>query len=544
MRLYQRDWLRPDLLAGITAGAVVIPQAMGYATVAGLPVQMGLYTCMVPMVVYALLGGARRLSLSTTSTIVALTGVGLVANLGTDAPQSEMASTAITLTLMVGVAVLLFWVLRLGWIVDAISDTVLIGLKIGVGFTILASQLPDLLGIESAGEGFFGNVTFALTNLDDANPITVLISAITIGGLLALKQWAPRIPGPLLALAGGILLVAVFNVDQSGVILIPAVPSGLPGVVAPPLDHVPGLIPYALAIGLLAYMETIAVGRSTRQPTDPPIVNNQEAFAAGAASVAGAFFQAVPAAGGFSQTVVNADAGARTQLSELVTAGLAVGVALFLAPVLSDLPKATLASIVTVAVLGLISFSDLGRVARVSRVELIVALVTAGVALVTNLLFAVVAGVVLTLYLVLRRLNHPVILELQRPPGGAALEPARPGDVPIPGMLVIRIEGGLYTMNIRGVQAEIYRRVDEADPAPEVVLLDVGGTADTSVTVLDVMAESDQQLASSGTTLWVAQLPTRAIEKARHLAAWSSWMSSGRVFTTVEEAVEAFEARR
>ncbi len=543
MRLYQRDWLTADLLAGITAGAVVIPQAMGYATVAGLPVQMGLYTCMVPMVVYALLGGARRLSLSTTSTIVALTGVGLVANLGTDAPQSEMASTAITLTLMVGVAVLLFWVLRLGWIVDAISDTVLIGLKIGVGFTILASQLPDLLGIESAGEGFFGNVTFALTNLDDANPITVLISAVTIGGLLALKQWAPRIPGPLLALAGGILLVAIFNVDQSGVILIPAVPSGLPGVVVPPLDHVPGLIPYALAIGLLAYMETIAVGRSTRQPTDPPIVNNQEAFAAGAASVAGAFFQAVPAAGGFSQTVVNADAGARTQLSELVTAGLAVGVALFLAPVLSDLPKATLASIVTVAVLGLISFFDLGRVARVDRVELIVALVTAVVALVTNLLFAVVAGVVLTLYLVLRRLNHPVILELQRPPGGAALEPARPGDVPVPGMLVIRIEGGLYTMNIRGVQAEIYRRVDEADPPPEVVLLDVGGTADTSVTVLDVMAESDQQLASSGTTLWVAQLPTRAIEKARHLAAWSSWMSSGRVFTTVEEAVETFEAR-
>jgi sulfate permease, SulP family len=337
LRHYRRDWLGRDLLAGVTAGAVVIPQAMGYATVAGLPVEMGLYTCMVPMLVYALLGGARRLSMSTTSTIVALTGVGLVAALGTGAPQAEIVGTAITLTFLVGVAVLLFWVLRLGWVVDAISDTVLIGLKVGVGFTILASQLPDLFGIESSGEGFFGNVGNALANLSEANPTTVVISVVTIGGLLALKRWQRRVPGPLLALAGGILLVTVFNVDQPGVVLIPEVPRGLAPVVVPPTEHVPVLIPYALAIGLLAYMETIAVGRSTRQPTDPPLVNNQESFAAGAASVAGAFFQAVPAGSRSRWSMPTPERG--TQLSELVTAGLAVGVALFLAPVLSDCPK-------------------------------------------------------------------------------------------------------------------------------------------------------------------------------------------------------------
>jgi MFS superfamily sulfate permease-like transporter len=137
-----------------------------------------------------------------------------------------------------------------------------------------------------------------------------------------------------------------------------------------------------------------------------------------------------------------------------------------------------------------------------------------------------------------------VVLELQRPPGGGALAPARPGDAPVPGLLVIRIEGGLYTMNIRGVQAEIYRRVDEADPVPEVVLIDVGGTSDSSVTVLDVFAETDQQLASHGVSLWVAELPTRAIEKARRLTAWSALVSAGRVYTTLEEAVEAFEERR
>jgi MFS superfamily sulfate permease-like transporter len=203
----------------------------------------------------------------------------------------------------------------------------------------------------------------------------------------------------------GIGLVVFASIDQHGVAVIAEVPRGLLVPHLPPLHHLGDLTPYALAIALLAYLESISVARATRETTDPALDNDQELVAVGTASVAGAFFQTVPAAGGFSQTLVNADAGARTQMSELVTVALALVVALVLAPLLSDLPQATLGAIVLVAVTGLISFRDLARLARLDRVEFVVAVITGAIALLTNLLVGVAAGVVLTFYLLLRLLN-------------------------------------------------------------------------------------------------------------------------------------------
>ncbi|MGH8774692.1 MAG: SulP family inorganic anion transporter [Jiangellaceae bacterium] len=526
LRGYDRAWLGADLIAGATAAAVVIPQAMGYATVAGLPVQVGLYTCIVPMVVYALLGGARRLSFSTTSTIVALTALA-IGSAGVAGDAGEAVGAASTLTLLVGLSLLLFRLIRLGWIVEAVSTATITGLKVGVGLTITVDQLPKLLGIEAADGGFFADVRNAVGHLGDANGPTALLGGATIAGLLAIRHWAPRVPGPLIALAVGIGLVAFTGLDDRGVALIPPVPTGLPPPELPPLDHVDTLIPFALAIALMAYFESVTAARMTRQPDDPPLDNDHEYVAVGAASIAGAFFQALPPAGGFSQTQVNAGAGARTQLSELVTAGLAVVVALVLAPVLDDLPEATLGAVVVIAVSGLVSFEEMARLGRVDRRELWIAVVTCLVALAANLLAGVVAGVVLTLYFVLRILNHPVIVELRRPTGSTQLQPARDGDEPVPGMLVLRIEGGLYTMNVRGVQANLMERIETQDPRPEVLLLDVSGTADTSVTVMDVVAETDQQLARMGVALWVAGLPTRALAKAQRTAAWSAWTEGG-----------------
>lgn len=227
IRTYERPALPKDLLAGLTAGAVVIPQAMAYATVAGLPVEIGLCSCMVPMVVYALVGGSRRMSISTTSTIVALTGIAL---LSTGAQSTDdLVATGATLTLMVGAILLIAAVLRLGFLVDAAGETVVIGLKVGVGLTIAASQLPKLLGIAPpATSGFFQDVGNAVRHLDDANAATVLLSVGTIAGLVVLRRFPPKVPGPLLALAAGISLVAYTNIEAHGLAVIPKVPSGLP----------------------------------------------------------------------------------------------------------------------------------------------------------------------------------------------------------------------------------------------------------------------------------------------------------------------------
>jgi sulfate permease, SulP family len=539
LRGYDRKWLSADLIAGATAAAVVIPQAMGYATVAGLPVEIGLYTCIFPMLVYALLGGSRRLSFSTTSTIVALSGLALT-TAGVEG-TAEAVSTMATLTLMVGLSLFLFRLLRLGWMLEAVSEAVVAGLKFGVGLTIIADQLPKLLGIQGAEGGFFPDMRNALSNIDQAVPATVIISLVTITGLLVLKRWAPRFPGPLLAVALGIALAAFSGIAERGVALIPEVPTGLPLPSIPGLGHLETLLPFALAIALMSYFESVTAARIARKPEDPRLDNDHEYVAVGAATVVGSFFQTVPPAGGFSQTQVNTSAGARTQVSELVTAGLAVVVALFLAPILSDLPEATLGAVVVVAVLGLINFEELGRFWRIDRLELVVAVVTAFFALVFNLLVGTLVGVVMTFYFVLRALNHPHVSELVRLGQSSELFPARPGDKPIPGLLVLRVEGGLYTLNVRRVQDEIYRRFEERDPPPEVVLLDVGATVDTSITVMDAMLEVEQHLERQGSTLWLASIPERAEEKARRVELWDKWMAAGRIHRSVTEAVIAFE---
>jgi high affinity sulfate transporter 1 len=535
---YDRSWLGPDLIAGVTAAAVVVPQAMGYATVAGLPPEVGLYTCIFPMAVYAFLGTSRRLSFSTTSTIVALTGLGLV----TAGATGEGAVPAVaTLTLMVGAALILFRFLNLGWLLESVSEAVVAGLKLAVGLTIIADQLPKLLGIAPADGGFIPDVRNAVEGLSSANTATLILSLVTLAGLFALKRWAPRVPGPLLAAVGGILLVILTNITERGVELIPEVPTGLPLPAIPSLDLVGPLLPFALAIAFMSYFETVTAARIARDPDDPPVDNNQEYVADGAATLVGAFFQTVPPAGGFSQTQVNTNAGAQTQVSQLVTVLVAIVIALFLAPVLSDLPAATLGAIVVVSVSGLLVLTEVRRIRQIDPVELVVVALTALFALVFDLLIGVLVGVFLTFYMVLRRLNRPAIVELRRPPTGGEPLPAREGDGAIPGMLILRIEGGLYTLNVRRAQEEIYARVDGAEPRPEVLLLDVGATVDTSVTVIDIMAETERQLARHGTQMWLAAIPERAEAKARRTDLWDEWLDAGRIHSTVSAAVEAFE---
>jgi high affinity sulfate transporter 1 len=540
LRDYDRRLLSGDLIAGATAAAVVIPQAMGYATVAGLPVEVGLYTCIFPMLVYALLGTSRRLSFSTTSTIVALTGLAITA-VGAGGDVEAAVGVASALTLMVGVSLILFRLIRLGWIVESLSEATAAGLKLGVGLTIIADQLPKLLGIPPADGGFFPDVRNGFAHLGEASGITVVLSLVTIAGLLVLRRVAPRVPGPLIALVLGIGLVAWTGATGRGLETIAPVPTGLPLPQLPPLDQFQALIPFALAIALMSYVETVTAARIARQSDDPPIDNNQEYVASGLAAIVGSFFQSAPPAGGFSQTQVNTNAGAQSQLSELVTVVLALAVALFLAPILSDLPEATLGAIVVVSVMGLIGLAEMRRFRAIDPIEWWVAALTAAAAVVFDLLVGVLVGVVMTLYFVLRALNHPVVVELRKPAGGNDFLPAREGDAPIPGLLVLRIEGGLYTQNVRGVQAEIYRLVQAQYPRPRVVLLDMLGTGYTSVTVIDVMAETNQQLEKQGTSIWVANLPTRAEEIARRLPKWNEWVDAGRVHPSVPTAVEAFE---
>ncbi|MCD2441069.1 STAS domain-containing protein [Agromyces sp. SYSU K20354] len=517
---YQRGWLGPDVLAGLSAGAVVIPQAMAYATIANLPVQTGLYTCMVPMLVYAMLGGSRAMSVSTTSTIATLTATTLV-SAGVAAGSDDPIPDLMALTMLVGVILLVARLAKLGSLVENISRATIVGIQVGVGATVAVGQLPKLLGetVNFSGHGFIRSLVAVAEALPGANWTTIALSAGSIAVLLVVKRFAPRVPGPLIVVAAGILLVAFAGLDGAGVELIAPVPQGFPPPALPSFANVGALLPGALGIAVMAFLESAAVARGIRKPGEPQVDSNQELFATGAANTLGSFFQVLPAAGGFSQSAVNQGAGARTQLSTIVTVVLAVLVVSFLGPVLSLLPQATLAALVFVAVVGLIDIASLVRFWRISRTDFWIAVSTAAVGLTAGLLLAVAVGVVATLVVVLRELDKLRI------------------DVgePVDGVLPIRLLGPLYTANVLANENAV---LDAAAAHRDIraVALELTRMSVTSVTVLDTLADLDRELEGSGVELRLAAVPEAGATVARRTRWYAGLEAEGRVYPTLGEA--------
>lgn len=525
---YQRAWVVPDVVGGISAGAVVVPQAMAYATIADLPVEVGLYTCIVPMIVYALLGGSRAMSVSTTSTIATLTATTLV-SAGVAAGTDDALGALMTLTLLVGAILLLARLFRLGALVENISGATVLGLKIGVGATVAVGQLPKLLGetYDFSGHGFLRSLAAVGQAFDTVNWPTVVLSVVSILILVLLKRFAPRIPGTLVVVVGGILLVAFGGLAEAGVNLIEPVQGGLPVPGLPDFSQLGALLPGALAVAVMAFLESAAVARGIRRTSEPQIDSDQELLATGAANVAGAFFTTMPAAGGFSQSAVNQSAGAKTQLSTLVTVALAVLVALFLGPVLSLLPEATLASMVFVAVIGLIDIPELVRWSRISPLDFWVALSVAVIGLVAGLLAAVAVGVVVTLVLVLRELNIPRLSIIERRGNTIAIHLGR----------------ALYTANVLANERAIIALATTQPPRVDAVVLDLQRLEAISITVLDALADLDRELGEHGIALHVAALPERAAAVAARTSWYTRFDDEGRVHRSVQAALAAASAR-
>ncbi len=523
---YRRAWLAPDIVAGLSAGAVVVPQAMAYATIANLPVQVGLYTCIVPMLVYAMLGGSRAMSVSTTSTIATLTATTLVsAGIAAGAGADDALGSVMMLTLLVGGILLLARVFSLGSLVENISEATVLGVQIGVGATVAVGQLPKLLGEtgNASGEGFITSLVAVGGALGSANLPTVVLSVVSILVLVLLKRFAPRVPGALLVVAAGILLVAFTDLADRGVDLIAPVPSGFPAPTLPDPTHIVAMFPGALAIAVMAFLESAAVSRGIRQAADPQIDSNRELLATGAANAVGAFFTTMPSAGGFSQSAVNQSAGAKSQLSSLVTVVLAVLVALFLGPVLSLLPQATLAAMVFVAVVGLIDIRKLVSWWDISRRDFWIALSVAVIGLTAGLLPAVAVGVVVTLALVLREVNTPK-LEIVGRRGGA---------------LAIHLRRELYTANaLPNERAIVELATTQPEPVTAVVL-DLERQTLMTITVLGALADLERELAQLHIALHIVRLQHSAAEVAGKTDWFRDLQARGRVHATREAGLAA-----
>ena len=480
VRSYRRDWLGSDLIAGAVAACVVVPQAIAYASLAGLPVQVGLYAALVPMLVYAFLGGSRPLSVSVTSTIAIITATAVA---GSDDP----AATAALLAILAGGLLLIAGVVRLGFLADLISLPILSGYKAGIGLVIVSSQLGKVLGVPVDGDGFFGNVADLLRGLDDVNSAALALGAATIAVLLVLPRIVPWVPAPLVAVAAGILVVAAFDPDLD---VIGTVPSGLPGPDLPSFEGWRDLVPAAAGIALMASVESLAAARALLRHDDPPVDADRELRALGAANVAGGLFQAFPGGGGLSQSAVQDGAGARTQLASVVCAGIVALVLTVLTGLLENLAQATLGALVVVAAAGLVKPADLRMIARVRTRDFLLALVAFGGVLVLGVLDGILVAVFVSIAVLLYQAN--------RPPVDVVHEEA--------GVLVLRPRGRLHFANVRRTNERIVAAIEANDPPPKVVILDVVAVPDLEITAVAALHDLAENLRERGTQLWVASL--------------------------------------
>lgn len=354
---YNKNHLKGDVSAGITVGIMLIPQGMAYAMLAGLPPIYGLYAALVPQVVYAIMGTSRQLGVGPVamdSLLVAVT-VGQLAQTGT----ADYISLAIVLAFLVGMLQLLFGLLRLGFLVNFLSLPVISGFTSAAALIIGFSQLKYLMGVELGRSQYLHEILWqAVQHLSDVNVYALSLGIGGIGIILLVKKYLPKVPAPLVVVLGGVFLVWGLGLEELNVAIVKDVPSGLPQFSMPNvnLEWMIQLFSGALTIALVAFMEAIAVAKAIHaQHNDYKIRPNQELIALGTANVLGSFFQSFPGTGGFSRSAVNDQAGAKTNLAALISAGFVGLTLLFLTPLFYYLPKAVLASIIMVAVFKLIS---------------------------------------------------------------------------------------------------------------------------------------------------------------------------------------------
>jgi len=539
---YPRDWFRFDAVAGLTTAAVVIPKSIAYASIAGLPVQVGLYVALVPMLVYALLGSSRPLSVSTTSTLAVLTATQLTLAVP-DADAAHLMAAASALALLAGGFLLLAGLLRLGFIANFISDPILTGFKAGIALVILVGQVPKLLGVQVNKGHFFDTVFSTLAHVPDTSGMTLAVAAATLAILLAMQRFRPQAPAPLVAVVIGIAAAGFLGLKQAGVTLTGPIPAGLPGLAIPDLALVKILWPGALGMALMSFTESIAVGRAFARHDDPLPAANRELIALGAANLAGSFFQSLPAGGGASQTAVNSRAGARTQVSALVTVAIVVATLLFLSPLISLLPQATLAAIVVVTAAPLLSMREFRSILAVRRTEFFWALATcAGVVLVGTLEGILIAVAISVLTLVYEA-NHPLVYTLRRKPGTDVFRPRsvdHPGDESIPGLLIVRTEGRMTFASAPHARERLAALIDESKV--RVVILECSAIPDIEYTALQMLTRAEEKLRVRGIELWLTALNPEAFEVVGRSSLGNA-LGRERMFFNLQEAVTAFGQR-
>jgi sulfate permease, SulP family len=541
IRDYRSEWIKLDAVAGLTTAAVVIPKAMAYATIAGLPVQAGLYTAFIPMVIYAALGTSRPLSVSTTTTLAILAAAAF-GEIAPGADPASLSAASATLTMLVGAILVVAAVLQLGFVANFISEPVLVGFKAGIGLVIVVDQVPKLLGIHLPKGSFLQSILAIAKGIPAASMPTVAVGALMIGILVAIERRLPRAPAPLIAVACGIVATSLLGLQAYGVETVGHVPTGLPSLTMPRLALISGLWPAALGIALMSFTETIAAGRAFAERGEPTPRANLELLATGLANAGGAFLGAMPAGGGTTQTAVNRLAGARTQVAELVAAAGALVTMLLLAPVIGLMPEATLAAVVIVYSIGLIKPAEFRTILEVRRTEFLWAIVAFAGVVLLGTLQGILVAIVVSLVALAHQVADPPVYVLGRKPGTNVFRPRsaeHAEDETFSGLLLLRPQGRLFFANAHRVGEKMRPLIAEAKP--NVVALDLEGVFDLEYTALKMLTEAEQREREKGVLLWLVGLAPGVFAMVQRSPLGAA-LGRDRMFFNLEQAVAKHQA--
>jgi SulP family sulfate permease len=535
--------LRFDAVAGLTAAAVVLPKAMAYATVAGLPVAVGLYTAFIPMIIYALLGSSRVLSVSSTATLAILAGTQLDLAVPDGDPGKLVIATA-TLSALVGALLVVARLMKLGFVANFISTPVLTGFKAGIGMVIVLDQMPKLLGIHITKQGFFADLVSIVNHLPSTSLLTLGVGAMTFAVLIGMEQLWPHSAAPLVAVAGGIAASWYFGLQAAGVSTVGQIPQGLPSLTLPDPALIGQMAPGALGIALMSFTETIAAGRAFTHPNDPPINASRELMATGAANLGGALFGAMPAGGGTSQTAVVRAVGGQSQTVSLVTAGAALATMLLLAPILGLMPHATLAAIVIVYSVGLIQPNEFRAIRSVRFMEFRWALIAWAGVLVFGTLTGIVVAIIVSMVGLASQTARPrisIIGRKRRADVLRPLSPEHPDDETFEGLLILRPEGRLFFVNAQYVSDQIRALVTQQKP--RVIALDMSRVHDVEYSALLTLMAGERSMTDGGTVMWLVGLNPGVLEMAKR-AGLDVRLGRERMLFDVRAAIKRYQALR
>ena len=510
VRTYQRAWLRPDLVAGVVLAAILVPQGMAYAELAGLPAVTGLYTTVACLVGYAVFGPSRVLVLGPDSSVSPLILAAITPLLVTDDPGSAIALAGM-LALMVGLIEVGLGLGKLGFVADLLSSEVQVGYMNGLAITIVVSQLPKLFGFSTDGDDFIEDVRAFFQGLDQTDAAALAVGVAVLVVLLGLPRLTTKVPAVLVAVVGATVVSALLGLSDEGVATVGVLPAGVPSPSLPwtSASDIGPLLVAAVGITMVSLTDTIATAASFAARRGDEVEPDQEMIGMGAANITAAFFQGFAVSTSGSRTAVAEESGAKSQVTGLVGAGVVVVLLLFLNGLLADLPQSALAAVVIAAALSLMDFAVLGRYLKVRRSAFVLSLVATAGVIFLGVLEGIVLAIVLAVLLFFKRSwwPHGAVLGRVSDSEGWHSVDFYPEAEQLPGIVVYRWEAPLFFANAGAFRQQVRHLVHEHRPVW--LVLQCEAITDIDVTAAEMLRLLDDEMNEAGVHIAFAEMRTR-----------------------------------